>query len=256
MCWNRLKSSFSLEIFIDVRIRVVNLFSHTLLPYTLANFIFLSHIHAHSPSNCLMPNLTFDSSVIPFIFLPGSIYPFHRAPRHQHHRQHAPMLENRCRSTPCRFPGSPRTRSRRPWCRSPCRRGSCSRLPGRQCSSSSSRPPTCTRRTRPGPPPCCKEWGIRRRGRPRCSGRSSLGPKTKPWHYKKNVSILFFFFYKDWSELKAGQSESEWLHAYRWSKAAGVWQKRVRANEAGGDQENKKNTKEWIPLLQFWLTDC
>lgn len=91
-----------------------------------------------------------------------------------------PMWGSRSRSTPCRFPGNPKTRSRRPWCRSPCRRGSCSRRPAPRCSSSSSsRPRTCRRRTRPAPPSCCKVSGTRKTGRPRCSGRSSLGQNVR-----------------------------------------------------------------------------
>lgn len=111
-----------------------------------------------------------------------------------------PMWGSRFRSTPCRFPGNPRTRSRRPWCRNPCHKGSCSRRPVRRCSSSSSnKPRTCRLRMRPAPPSCCKVSGTRKTGRPRCSGRSSLGQNVRSsqgWTcvnktWPKNVRVYF-----------------------------------------------------------------
>lgn len=84
------------------------------------------------------------------------------------------MWGNRFHSTPCRFPGNLKTRSRRPWCRSPCHRGSCSHRPCRRHNSSSSKLQRCRRRTRPGPPPCCRGPGTRRRGTRGCSERSNL----------------------------------------------------------------------------------
>lgn len=113
--------------------------------------------------------------------LPGSSYVPHRTPWSTPARasgslaRRPPMWGSRCRNTPYRFPGNPRTRSKRPWCHSPCRRGSCSRRPGLRCSSNSSRPRMCTRHTRPVRQPCCTVSGTHRTGRPRCSGRNSLG---------------------------------------------------------------------------------
>lgn len=39
------------------------------------------------------------------------------------------MMESKSHNTPCRFPSSPRTRSRHPLCHSPSRRGNCSHPP-------------------------------------------------------------------------------------------------------------------------------
>lgn len=185
----------------------------------------LTHRYIHTLfSLCLLLNSKQQDERFPSIFS-SRVQLFPAETPWSAQTQVLPMWGSRCRSTPYRFPGNLRTHSRHPWCRSPCHRDSCSRRPGRRCSSSSSKPLMCMRRTRPGPPPCCKASGTHKKGRPRCSERSSPLVKelsVTPWNCLCCAGCCHCWL-TSWTSIFSASSVTQAWTAASWAALSLAW---------------------------------
>lgn len=134
------------------------------------------------------------------------------------------MKENKSHSIPYRFPNSLMIHNRRPWCHSPCHKGSYSHRPF-PLRSSSSRLLRHRRHRKLVPGQCCRGSGIHRTSRPGYSGHSNLQVRSLAFGKRLHLlysSYWYHYLQTSWTEFFYAFFEKQVLKVFDYPQTH-VW---------------------------------